>query len=908
MNETSVYLSSKPEDMKIHYSPTYTGNHYLDLGTHPVCLDTQILGTEGLLTQLALHAGIHHEIPAYPSRLATYHQAMVEYDKAHPDNLFHRSIEIDSIGVAKALLGWRDCLAMAGWNHRHTSISRRLDALAAIEAIYKEKDQSVARLLALLTDRLEKMVAGSVPTPQTFQELCIDLPFPWELMPEYLKPLFEHLKKLVKQVSCATVCKEDWPEKMQLMEFSNQFMAEAWLSQQNATDYDVWIHSDNKRLDNWLHMAGKPVAGSQMLRSNPQITQLFLLAIQLFQRPLNVNALLQYLYLPECPLPWKLSTRLSSTIVREGGFCSDKVVACIDRYLENEYLEEGDESPTELSQEERLKRYEKFLPFDLRDAEVIPSLVNEEEGVNLETLKEFLNGLKEYASNRAVKIASQMPLDLRIDELKETATLFAAMLEIIENAPEKISFKTLQKWAQSLYDTCDFRQYHAQVGSQQIIAHPSNIIHRAKHTLWCDFYGDVTPTLSTDFLSPMEKEKLTEQEVRLWDAKAEAEFQNFMLEIPLHMTKKTLTFVTCQRQGITELPIHPLRLQLPKDIVRVDGDAAFAQLPSTDIRRIDNRRAEDAIKVTFDAKNHPVPWRDQESFSSLQNLLQNPLDYFLNYTLGFSDKGLTEINMTTTLGNVAHEAIEELFTTYKGEEKLVQKVRKSFDSVFLNALAKKGALLLLPENHLDRDKLSHQLHRCVIQLAEIMETNQLTLVQCEQNEEQDLGFESGITIKGYIDMVLEDENKNLVVFDLKWTSSKDKFSNLIKENRATQLAIYQAMLKKYNDPSKTVRTAFFVMPEGKLVTSDSFAHRHHEQVVPEEAAEILPMLQKGYEVRRAEISGGTLETADNLPIDELEYAQTEGVFPLEQKGKRINKKNVKVKEENKYSDYKCFTL
>ena len=60
---------------------------------------------------------------------------------------------------------------------------------------------------------------------------------------------------------------------------------------------------------------------------------------------------------------------------------------------------------------------------------------------------------------------------------------------------------------------------------------------------------------------------------------------------------------------------------------------------------------------------------------------------------------------------------------------------------------------------------------------------------------------------------------------------------------------------------------------------------------------------KGYTERRREINEGVIETADNEPIGNLEYAGTPGVFPLESEGSRPAKK-----VENKYSDYKCFTI
>ena len=104
--------------MKIIYNPLCNGAYYLNLGKNNVALDTQVLETQGLLSQLALHASIHQQIPSFPERLTAYHKALLEYDNDNADNIFHRSIAIDSMSVAKTLLRWRDSLAMCGWNQQ----------------------------------------------------------------------------------------------------------------------------------------------------------------------------------------------------------------------------------------------------------------------------------------------------------------------------------------------------------------------------------------------------------------------------------------------------------------------------------------------------------------------------------------------------------------------------------------------------------------------------------------------------------------------------------------------------------------------------------------------------------------------------------------------------------------------
>lgn len=898
--------------MKIIFCPSLSGRTHLDLGSTHVCLSCQVLETLGLLQQLALHAGVHVEIPSYVKRLASYHRGLMDYDRAYPNNMFHRSIAIDSMSVAKTLMGWRDALAIAGWNCGHEGISTRLDALAVIEANLEENKGSLAVLLHRVATRLQQMREGIAGVPQAYKELEVEVVCPKEMLPNYLLPIFDTLEHLAKSVTYGTVDTTKVPRKMSIIEFTDQYKAEAWLAMQQADEYEVWLNTDNKRLDNWLHMTGQAVAGSEMMRSNPQITQMFLLAIQLFQRPLNVNTLLQYLYLPECPLTWNFSSRLASTIVREGGFASDKVLECITEYLGSEFIKDDDkETQPKFTPEQRKEQYSMYLPFDLLNDDNVQCLVEENDDIDIKALTTFLDNIKNYAATHAIGLVALRPDDLCIAQLQDVVVMIEALQEIIESAGSDLRFTTLQQWAQSLYETSDYRQYNAQVGCRNVVTSPASIVSPVQSAVWCDFYGDVNAALSTDFLSPREAEGLREAGILLWTKETETNFHNFVLETPLHMTTEQMTFIVCKRQGATDLPTHPLRLQLADDVEVICGDALFDQLPSCPIEKTDNHREEDAVEVKFDAAAHPVVWRQQESFSALSQLLQNPLDYFMNYTLGFSEKSPTEILMPLTMGNVAHETIEQLFTKHAGSNLAVD-VLKAYGQAFNAALAKKGALLLRPEYHLDRDKLQYQLQRCVKQLAEVISANGLTVVKCEQEEVQDIGFEHGVMLKGYIDMLLRDKAGNDVVFDLKWTTTKNKYQDAVKENRAAQLAIYQAMLQQHDDHPEAARTAFFVMPAGHLVTSDDFIGDNIEHIVPMSDDDIMSMLREGYKVRREEISNGHIETAELMPITEIEYAQKSGVLPLEQDGKRLavdgKQTNVKVKAKNRYSDYKCFSL
>lgn len=265
--------------MKIIYSPYFDGHTHLEMETEGVRLSCQTLESQGLLQQLALHAGIHVEIPSDVKRLTAYHRGLMEYDRQHTDNIFHRSISIDSMSVAKTLMEWRDKLCMGGWNFSHTGASTRLDTLAGIEAKQDESVVSMATLLKLVAERLGQMQSGEATVPNAYMDMEVEVLCPKEMLPDYMLPVLEALETVAKCVAYGTVDRAARPEKMCIIEFTDQYKAESWLAKQKADDYDVWLNQNNKRLDNWLHMSGEKVSGSEMVNSNPQITQLFLLAI-----------------------------------------------------------------------------------------------------------------------------------------------------------------------------------------------------------------------------------------------------------------------------------------------------------------------------------------------------------------------------------------------------------------------------------------------------------------------------------------------------------------------------------------------------------------------------------------------------------------------------------------------------
>lgn len=70
---------------------------------------------------------------------------------------------------------------------------------------------------------------------------------------------------------------------LKVLSFEERDDALRWLSLQPDDAYDVWIDSDAKSLDNYLSLEGKPTTGSTVYQCMPQISQLFVIGLSLFQ-------------------------------------------------------------------------------------------------------------------------------------------------------------------------------------------------------------------------------------------------------------------------------------------------------------------------------------------------------------------------------------------------------------------------------------------------------------------------------------------------------------------------------------------------------------------------------------------------------------------------------------------------
>ena len=493
----------------------------------------------------------------------------------------------------------------------------------------------------------------------------------------------------------------------------------------------------------------------------------------------------------------------------------------------------------------------------------------------------------------------------QLGTIKEQADALLLLLE--KQTQDEIPFAIVQGWINSLYEKQDCPLYDAEQNCRCVVTSPALLADKAESTIWCDFYGGALLPASYSFLSQNEIDVLTNEGVSLWNAADERRYNAYLQQIPFVMTSGHLSLVVVERDGSTVLPKHPLMILLEQSISNLDiviEEPQIADQRYSERKSVDNS-LHDATYLEI-KNTDKLRWRDHESATSLDNLIQNPFDYSLQYLMGIRDDGVSKMEqLDRTQGEVAHAVIASLF--YKeGEtndpDTILQRVSNDYDTAFSDALLDKGAILLLRENRVDIKIMKDRLRNAIDTLLDIMRSNNLHVVDCEKEILRSLQFEGDPDIKGYVDMILGNNNDNLYVFDFKWTTSKNHYPELLKKNGSLQLALYKEMVKKELG-KEVVATAYYLMPENCLYSISFFNGDHTTKLEEEEniGKNLFLQVKNSYKYRLQQILDGKIELGEGKLATNLQYVndtEKEGLMPL-----RIRDE---VKENNIFSNYKCF--
>lgn len=886
--------------MKLYYSPSYTGFVYTDLSS--IMFNEKIVDTAALIDIIKLHAGLVSEKKETVERTVDYYKAMKAYMKTNPSNVMKHSFDVDGLSVAKECLAWRDSLTFAGWNKTVKSPSNRMEVLAGVEEFFTDK--ATGEDLVSLIDAIK---SGCLLPENLEIETPVDYKLYSPLEVELLEALISRgvsvsIKKLpVRKQNALTKIIDSLENSgenkihinkdnsFNILHFENQDEACKYLSLASPDSYEVWINSDNKVLDNWLYLEGKPLSGSRIKGGMPQITQILPIGLGTLASPMDLKNMIEWLNIPLSPLNSKLRKNLERTIAKKGGYYNPDCKKVIDAFSDCK------------------EEIEKFLP-DINSPETIT-----DGNVDLNKVRTFTQSLYNWCGTRMALLEDVMQ-SAQLGIVRHECSAVLAMLD--SETEKRISFTKLMAFVSNLKDGVDMLQYEAQCGCRTVVSNPGQINSPVTNLIWCNFYNEPNENLKYDFLLPVEKEDFGKT-LKLWDEETEREYNRQIKLLPF-LLSENVTLVVIDKKVTEDVEKHPVMIQLENKIENLsdfifspDVNKEYNSLLK-DAEIINNRMDQNAEGLQI--KNGSlIQWPEKETYSSFDQLVYNPFDYAFSYLAGISSYGNSSLpNVNAVYGTVAHAVIETLFNKYEDIEGsgtpayIKENIKNNFDKVFTDMVNGYGAVLLLKENILNLDNYKSQVFKCVNSLIKVIEENNLHVIACEPwLENKEMQFAENIKIGGYADMILADDENNPIVFDFKWYPGKqDKFIKTIKENKSIQLELYKYLTKEIAEKDAKA-VAYVILPEIIVVSAQNFTGENAIKVTVDNIdEELLPKLKNSYKYRREQISNGFIEEATGFAPDMITYqndVDEKNLIPLNFDGIKEPKKQAKS-----YPEYDFF--
>ena len=858
--------------MTFIYSPEFNPTSYIDfMARRSQLVGLKVCGSNELLAELELRAGIAHLELSEPERLVAYHDAIKE---RVGDTVFASSFATDEIGVSRQLLSWRDHLLMAGWNPQEHLFTTKLKDLSRLES-----DITLTSQASRWND-----VYAYVKEHQLFGKGDrIEVHAAPEALPLVIRRTLDVLKEqgIVKYVQSDGNASST--PKLKVYQFRTRTAAYQWyLSCPEAlNDVNVTVSTDNCQLNDMSIALNKPLVNSRSVESNPQVLQLFKLGMSLFARPLNVYNLLSYLQVPGHPAKG-VAFQLARVLADEGGV-NDKWQEAIDNF--DFTNDEG---------EDERKKCLKYLSMVTKayDPNEIP----------VADVNDYANNLANWCD---LMIRSKHVSDERKEQLVVLASFCRSLVQTLKGKGT-VSSEELLVAVDGIYQPQSFTHFKAQKGSPDFVSSITQLADSVDNVCWLGCVGSSLPAYPYDFLNDDEMKKLNEQGLTI-PSKTEfyTQYRQMQSEA-LRKVRGQLTLVCWEFDGNERQEEHPLLIEL-KSAHKDDwaGILTVDEKPRLEETTNEVVHLDILPDYQLNADQLCTLRRERESNSSIDKLIQYPFDYTLEYLLKLREPTIGQLDdLNTTKGNVAHFFIENLVNEFGAE--MPQRYKglsdEEQDERIEAAIRQKGAILLLPEYKMEMKQFCAKLKESARVLADVISELGLQPVGCEV--EMNVCLEDIGPFEAKIDMVLQQTSNpsHYVIFDFKWNEGQT-YEKKLRENRAMQLEFYlQAATKYYeqlNQNAEIVGTAYYLFPLCKLFTT-SFSTSTSDHIVNVEVNAdaqnrvLFAELKNSYAYRRAELDAGRVEDSERCKIDDIPYKKDSTIeHPLYPLNESYNKKGIK---------------
>lgn len=873
--------------MTLYYNPAYSSSPYRKAASD-VEFGNIYCGDVQLLQRLLFYASVPYRPVANEERIAYYHACM--QGKVDASSPFYESFKTDSAGMSRTILAWRDALVEVGWDAKtYAGKSVKLSLLHDIEPENMPKGDAdywytliqLASASRILPEQINVVVTCSKQELKPHIAHIFNKQQEFGVEVEYCaanKPCAEgNLGKIQEAIitqSKDKIVLDNNDETFRYISFTNEDDALRYVATEPIDKSAVYLCSKPKRFDNTLRLLGKPTIGSSMAAGSPQVVQLFMLGNGLFEYPLNIHRIIEWLNLPINPIDRGLRRALCNALTESGGINNKEW-----NKARNEYLASVED---EKEQKKFAKQVDIFLPISQSDA------------IDVEKVKAFNGNLRKWATS--LLAMEGLPYnDIVREQIASIESYCTTLIKMLEQAPAEFSFLDLQLWCKNIAQPSTYTQYDAEVCSHTTIAKMGDLHDIAESVVWFPAEDAGVETYPFENLNDAEYAEVVDQGAILYKREHHSLMNQAAMQRIL-LNTKSITIIEAEKCSGEKVARHPLVLRLNERIKgglkSIAQHKTLSEDYTTADRQVNNQNRNpilvelgEQVKLKERHERYEDEVKQTESYSSLSQLIQHPFAYVCERCAKLDDQSMPSAqDLDRTLGNVAHLIIEKVFDGRPIKE-ACDYYKTEYETIFEESVNEKGLLLRLPEYAIDLRRLKSKMQEALDKLAETIINNGLTVDACEYEFKQAKWTDAGnsVSLGSRADMLLSDAEGGKVIFDFKYSRSKSRKTE-VEENRALQLEVYRYMAKQEFGKDTKVRVAYVLLPDVTILTADEFDDIDTIKLKADRAcANVIAEAARAYRFRWEQLKAGKIERVEGCVPGTGEYASQideQLLFPL----------------------------
>lgn len=791
------------------------------LAATDACAGMRAGGVSALIRSLENHLGLNIERQPYAKRMIAAERVVRRYLDTYPDCFFARSFGEDPEGSAGLLMRWREELILGGWSGEIEVLPPRIrsamEALGGVggEEIPAGEGERIHTLLRALSARpsrvfdtlyllrdlsRERLLVRSLIGAL---ERCGTAIRRWELPPGPRQE-GDLSAAFAAVVNGSRFTPSADGSLLRLMGKSPSETADAlaaWMKR-NGTEGMVLIADDGLRaeLDRACARHHLPHLGASSSSPHRSILQVLPLALSIRSEPFNPYRLLEFLELPNLPIPRRVAHELAGVVAEYPGIHGSEWRRCLEECLSKD-------SGRGMSGEQLEEAVRFWLPSPDRPAhrgDALPAT-------------DVLAVCARLASWAAGRARAALAADSGSEET--TAAEYEMMQSVVTQSnllADLVRGPGLESMSQvqltRLISAAIGRGTAVEVsrpalGSPYLVSTPDAVLGPVDTVVWWNFTGSSVEPIAQPLFTASECRALAGVGIELPDPGRTAIERFECWRRPVLYAAKRVLLASHEIESDEPSEVHPIwnaiavgwsmkdqaRITVtPADMIEDSSPSMKAdseQISPLDLPRPEREWALDAVRPSL---------RPVESASSLESLVKCPLKYIFEYQCGLKPARTTSLPGEGRInGTIGHDLIEGVFP--KGGAPLDdQEIRRRTVELFDRLVREEGATLLLPGRELDLERLRSDISRAALAVGRLLREHGLRVEKIEERYEQltELG-----KIAGAIDILLSGPKGRRMILDMKYSKWGERYyREYLEKGLAIQLAVYARLV----DPTAPV--------------------------------------------------------------------------------------------------------